>query len=248
MIKTIAIDDEYHCLGTLEILISEYCPDVQLIDKCQSPKNAFDLINKHQPDLVFLDIEMPGMTGFELLEQFDTIPFSVIFTTGYDKYAIRAIRVSALDYLLKPVDPKDLKLAVEKIRKQQFRPLEEQFRLLLDRVQQRETMVRQIAVPTRDGFEMILIDQLIRCEADDNYTRLFLKNNKVLLICKTLKETEEQLREFNFFARVHHSFLVNLNEVTRYVRGDGGYLIMRDGSTVDVSKSRKESLLKKILH
>jgi two-component system LytT family response regulator len=244
MIKAILIDDEVNCLNSLNMLISDYCPEVQVDDCCRSGKKALESIEKLKPELVFLDIEMPVMNGFELLEHFKQIPFSVIFTTGYDQYAIKAIRFSALDYLLKPIDPKELVAAVHKVQVQKNPPFAEQFRILMDQIQHKETCLTKIAVPTSEGFELILADQLIRCEADSNYSHLFLKNKTMIIACRTLKEMEEQLHDYNYFLRVHHSYIVNLNEVTKYIRGDGGYLVMTDGSTVNVSHSRKDALLK----
>ena len=196
------------------------------------------------PNLVFLDIEMPIMNGFELLEQFKEIPFSVIFTTGYDQYAIKAIRFSALDYLMKPIDRKELVAAIHKVELQKLPPSAEQFRMLMNKIKNKETGFTKVAVPTSEGFELIHADQIISCEADDKYTYLHLKNNKKVTACRTLKEVEEQLGSFPSFVRVHHSYMANLNEVTKYVRGEGGYLVMSDGSTIDVSRTRKEALLK----
>jgi len=244
MIKAIIIDDEVHCIDTLSILLADYCPDVEVVDKCLSAKKGLEAIEKLSPSLVFLDIEMPVMNGFELLEQFKQIPFSVIFTTSYDQYAIKAIRFSALDYLLKPIDPKELIGAIKKIQTQKNLPSAEQFDMLLKQMTHKGAAFSKIAIPTTEGFELIPADQLVRCEADDNYTHLFLKNKTKIIACRTLKEMEEQLQDFSFFIRVHHSYLVNLNEVTKYVRGEGGYLVMTDGSTVNVSRSRKEALLK----
>src|SRR4051812_17736810 len=244
MIKSILVDDEVHCLDTLSILLKEYCPEVQVLQRCSSAKTALEAIEKLKPSLVFLDIEMPAMNGFELLEQFDEIPFAVIFTTSYDQYAIKAIRFSALDYLLKPIDPKELIVAVHKVQTQKQLPAAEQFQMLLSHVQNKETGFKKIAVPTSEGFELIPADQILRCEADDNYTHLFLKNKNKIVACRTLKEVEEQLADFSYFIRVHHSHLVNINEVTKYVRGEGGYVIMSDGTSVNVSRSRKEALMK----
>jgi two-component system LytT family response regulator len=205
---------------------------------------GLDAIEKHHPDLVFLDIEMPTMNGFELLEQLKEVPFSVIFTTGYDQYAIKAIRFSALDYLLKPVDPKELVAAIHKVQAHGNAPSAEQFRMLTQKMQNKEGGFTKIAVPTSEGFELIPADQVISCEADDNYTYLHLKNKMKVTACRTLKDVEGQLESFPSFIRVHHSHIANLNEVTKYVRGEGGYLVMSDGSTVNVSRSRKEALLK----
>ena len=244
MIKAILIDDEIHCLDTLNMLLSDHCPDVQVIEQCVSAKKALEAIEKLKPDLVFLDIEMPVMNGFELLEQLSTISFAIIFTTSYDQYAIKAIRFSALDYLLKPLDPKELISAVQKVQEERHLPLAEQFQILLNQIQGKGGGFSKIAVPTAEGFELIYAEQIICCEANDNYTHFFLKNKNKIIACRTLKEIEEQLQGFPFFVRVHNSYLVNLNEVTRYVRGEGGYLVMSDGTSVNVSRSRKEALLK----
>jgi two-component system, LytTR family, response regulator len=244
MIKAILIDDESHGLDTLNMLLSEYCPEVQVMQQCASAKKGLAAIEKFNPDVVFLDIEMPSMNGFELLEQLKEIRFSVIFTTSYDQYAIKAIRFSALDYLLKPIDPTELVLAVRKVKLHEAYPSPEQFRMLMDQLQHKEAGFTKIAIPTIEGFELVPADHVLRCEADDNYTYLFLKNKIKITASRTLKEVEEQLQGFSFFVRVHHSHVVNMNEVTKYVRGEGGYLIMSDGSTVNVSRSRKDSLMK----
>jgi two-component system LytT family response regulator len=203
-----------------------------------------EAIEKIRPDLIFLDIEMPAMNGFEMLEQVNKISFAVIFTTSYDQYAIKAIRFSALDYLLKPIDPKELIVAVQKVQEQKGLPSPEQFEMLLKQVNYKGAVFHKIAVPTAQGFELFPADQVVRCEANDNYTYLFVKNKNRITACRTLKEMEEHLEPFPFFIRVHQSYLVNLNEVIKYVRGEGGYLVMSDGSTVNVSRSRKEALLK----
>jgi two-component system LytT family response regulator len=247
MIKAILVDDEIHCLDTLGILIKEFCPDIEIIEQCNSAKTALSVIQNQQPALVFLDIEMPVMNGFELLEQFKEIKFSVIFTTSYDQYAIKAIRFSALDYLLKPIDPKELMIAVHKATTLKNTPTTEQLKMLMDQLHHKENIFTKIAVPTAEGFEMIPAESVIRCEADDNYTHFYLRDKRRITVCRTLKETEEQLEDFGYFIRVHHSHLVNLNEINKYFRGEGGYLIMSDGSTVNVSRSRKEFLLKKVL-
>jgi len=244
MIRSIIIDDELHCLESLSLLINEFCPEIQLLDQCLSAKKGLESIERFKPDLVFLDIEMPVMNGFELLEQLSSISFAVIFTTSYDQYAIKAIRFSALDYLLKPIDPKELVVAVKKVQEERHLPLAEQFQMLLKQIHGKNNGFNKIAVPTAEGFELIPAEQIIYCEANDNYTHFFLKNKTKIIACRILKEIEIQIQDFPFFVRVHNSYLVNLNEVTKYVRGEGGYLIMSDGSSVNVSRSRKESLLK----
>jgi two-component system LytT family response regulator len=229
------------------MLLQEHCPEVNVVDRCPSAKNGLISIEKFRPELVFLDIEMPYMNGFEMLEIIKEINFSVIFTTGYDQYAIRAIRFSALDYLLKPIDPKELISAISKFKERKHLASSEQFKMLMDHFYNRAGNFNKIAVPTLEGYELIPVAEILRCEADDNYTILFLTNKKKIIACRTLKEVEEQFNTFPTFLRVHHSHMVNLNEVIQYIRGEGGYLVMSNGETVNVSRSKKEVLLQKLL-
>ena len=245
MIKAILVDDEVHCLDTLGMLLEEYCPEVQILDKCTSAEDAIDSIKERKPALVFLDIEMPSMNGFEMLEHFPKIPFAVIFTTGYDQYAIKAIHFSALDYLLKPIDPEELVAAVHKVQSQSHLPSLEQFKMLLHQLQHKENEFKKLAIPTSEGFELVPVDQILYCEANNNYSLVFLKNKRKMVACRSLKEVEGQLQPFSIFLRVHYSYLINLNEVTKYVRGEGGYVVMSDGSSVNVARSRKDALMKR---
>src|SRR5688572_12470536 len=244
MITAVIIDDEIHCRKTLAILLKEYCPEVRLMDQCSDAETGIEAIEKLKPELVFLDIEMPGMNGFDMLEKFSEIPFAVIFTTGYDQYAIKAFRFYAIDYLLKPIEPRELISAVHKVKVPKEVPATDQFQMLLNRINKREEVLPNIPVPTSDGFELILVEDVLFCEAKDNYTYFQLKNKKKIIACRMLKEVEKQLSDFPFFVRVHNSYLVNIKEVKKYVRGEGGYVIMSDDTSVNVSRSRKEELLK----
>ena len=244
MIKAILIDDEMHCLKTLDLLLGEYCANVQVLEKCNDAVTGLKAIELHKPDLVFLDIEMPEMNGFEMLEHLPQINFAVIFTTGYDQYAIKAFHFSALDYLLKPIEPKELIDAVKKVEEQHHLPMPEQFEMLLKKIGGVNSGFTKIAVPTAEGFELISATDVIYFEAESNYTHIFLKNKNKIIACRTLKKVEEQIQDYNFFVRVHNSYMVNLNEVVRYVRGEGGYLIMSDNSSINVSRNRKDALLK----
>src|SRR5260221_11501656 len=245
MINAILVDDETHCLDTLSILIKDYCPDVEILEQCSSAKKALVAIEKYQPALVFLDIEMPVMNGFELLEQFKDIHFSVIFTTSYDQYAIKAIRFSALDYLLKPIDRAELIQAVAKVSKTLKNPTDLQLELLLQKLNMPKSYIKRMALPTMEGLEMVEIDSIISCSSDGNYTNFFLKNNKKVTASRTLKDVEELLSDYSFL-RVHNSYLVNINEINKYIRGEGGYLVMSNGANIDVSRTRKEMLLQKL--
>lgn len=244
MIRAIIIDDEQHCVDTLAIKLQEYCPEIKLLHTCRSAKTGIEAIEKLAPDLVFLDIEMPVMNGFQMLEQFENISFAVIFTTSFDQYAIKAIRFSALDYLLKPIDPKELIAAVHKVQFQKQPPLQEQYNVLFNHTHHKAGTFNKIAIPTSQGFEFVNCSDIVFCEADDNYTHFQLKDKKKITATRTLKDVEEQLQDFPHFLRVHYSYIVNMNEVSRYIRGEGGYLVMSDGTSVNVSRRRKDELLK----
>lgn len=245
MIKAIIIDDEHYACQALVALIKKHCPDVDVVAVCNNAKEAVKLVKQLKPQLVFLDIEMPYLNGFEVLEMLAPVEFDCIFTTSYDQYAIKAIRFSALDYLLKPVDPEELKAAIQKLLNKRKPDLQQQMEILLSRLHQPQKQIARIALPTLDGLQIIPVDTIVYCTASSNYTSLCFKDNQKLMVSRTLKEIEEMLEEENFL-RVHNSSLVNLNEVTRYIRGEGGSLLMSNGATIDVSRSRKEMLLKKL--
>lgn len=245
MLKAIIVDDEPFCCTSLVTLLERYCPEVKVVDICHSGEDGIIAIREKNPQIVFLDIEMPGMNGFEMLEKFSVINFEIIFTTSYDQYAIKAIHLSALDYLLKPVDREELQKAVQKVIQRSHYQIPQQLEILLQKFHQPISSTQKIALPSMEGLQMIDVNSIISCASDSNYTIFLLKNKQKIIVSRTLKETEEMLEEYSFL-RVHHSHLVNLNEVSKYVKGEGGYLIMSDDSVVDVSRSRKEALLKKL--
>ncbi|MEJ0102136.1 MAG: response regulator [Bacteroidota bacterium] len=211
MIKAIIVDDEPYCCESLATLLERYCPYVKIADVCYSGTHALASINEYKPDIVFLDIEMPGMNGFDVLQQLSTIEFSLIFTTSYDQYAIKAIRFSAMDYLLKPIDREELQEAVRKVAEKKPFVNTQQIGILLEKLTRPSVPMSKIAIPTMEGLLMIAIDTIISCASDSNYTILSLKDNKKIIASRTLKEIEELLEEHSF-VRVHHSYLVNLNE------------------------------------
>jgi len=241
MIRAIVVDDEPYAAQALQTLLKKHCPDVSVIAACHSALEAEQRIGELKPQLVFLDIEMPHRNGFELLERFMPAGFQVIFTTSYDQYAIKAIRFSALDYLLKPVDPLELQAAVAKVS----RPnelLAQQLQLLLQSYRE-PAAGNRIALPTQEGLQMVAIDTILYCTASSNYTTLVMKDKKKLVVSRTLKEIEEMLEEHGFL-RIHHSHMVNVNAIEKYIRGEGGTVLMMDGAELDVSRSRKETLLR----
>jgi two-component system LytT family response regulator len=246
MIKAIIVDDEPLCCQSLQLLLEQNCPDVAIVGIYNNGLAALAGIRSQQVDLVFLDVEMPRMSGFEMLEALGPVSFKLIFTTSYDKYALNAFRVSAIDFLLKPIDRKELIAAVEKVRSASETLNNQQIELLLQKINHPSRSLTKIALPSIDGLEMVPIETILYGESNDNYTYIFLKNKKKMLVTRSLKEMEELLEEHSF-VRVHRSFLVNLNEVERYVRGDGGYVMMSDGKMIDVSRSKKEELLKRLL-
>jgi two-component system LytT family response regulator len=242
MIKTIIVDDEPNCCELLRVMIQKFCPALTVVAICSSGEDALIAFEKYHPQVVFLDVEMPHMSGFELLEKLSAVDFELIFTTSYNQYAIKAIRINALDYLLKPIDREELIQAVAKVSTRLNAPSINQLKNLLRNDFASKSLLKRIALPTLDGLQMEEIDSIISCSSDGNYTHFLMKKNRKLVVSRSIKDIEELLADYSF-VRVHNSFLVNLNEVQRYFKGDGGYLQMTDGSKVEVSRSRKENLL-----
>ena len=245
MLRAIIVDDEPYCCEALATLLED-SPEVEVQAICHNGVDALNSIRKYSPDLVFLDVEMPRMNGFEMLGQLPQVNFEIIFTTSYDQYALKAIRFSAIDYLLKPVDEQELKNAIGKVINRSQKPIAQQLEILMQRIHQPSTPINKIAMPTMEGLQMIPVDSIISCESDSNYTILLLKNNKKIIVSRTLKEIEELIEE-HYIVRVHRCYLANLNEVEKYIKGEGGYLVMSDGTSIDVARNKKESLMKKLL-
>lgn len=244
MIRTIIVDDEEKSRVTLNNLLAKHCTAVTVLDQCESVAEAVKSIGKNSPDLVFLDIEMPFENGFSLFEKIKNPSFHIIFTTAYDQYAIKAIKYSALDYLLKPVDVDDLKSAVAKCGEKQKTNRADDYEMLLSALKLKSKSAK-IAVPTFDGLQMVSANDIVKCVADESYTHITLTNGTKLTVSRILKEFEDLLSEFNFF-RVHNSSLINLAHVKKYVKGDGGYVIMSDDETVEVSRRKKNELLSRL--
>lgn len=243
MYKTIIIDDEKGCRDTLENLLKEFS-QIQLVASLDSISLAEESIKNLQPQLVFLDIEMPGGSGFELLEKISPINFDVIFTTAYDQYAIKAIKYSALDYLLKPIDPTELSEAISRFssKKHDQNLINNKFKTLLNNIGE-ETTHQKIAIPDGEGLNFIKISDIIRFQSDGSYTYMHTnEKEKPTLISKPIGDYQEMLTNEPFI-RVHRSHLINLQHVSKYVKGEGGYAVMSDGSKVDVSRRKKAEFI-----
>lgn len=244
MLRAILIDDEKECLDSLNFDLKTHCPDVEVVSQCNGGKEGVKAIHKYNPDLVFLDIDMPFISGFDVLELVPHINFEVIFTTAYDKYALQAFKISAVDFLLKPIDFEELKNAVIKVQLLRERGnAQKQISFLIQQLKALESNnVKKIALPTFDGIEFISLDDIIYCQSDGAYSYLYFKDGAKLYISKTLRYLEMALCDFHFF-RVHNSYIVNLHYVKKYSKSDGGIIIMTNGANVKVSRSKKEQLL-----
>lgn len=242
-IRAILIDDELNSLKNLRQKLEEFCKPVQVVAMAQKPEEALFLIRHHKPDLLFLDIEMPKMSGFEILEELGDYEAEIIFITAYNQYAIDAIRISAFDYLVKPVAIDDLQKAVNRLMLSRAGKTRERLHVLKDGLGEPRSQDNKIAVPTNDGLEFVMISDIIRIESVSYYSKLFLVSGQVTLVTRLLKDFEELLAPYRFF-RVHNSHLVNLRYIRKFSRSEGGQVVMENGDVVDVSRRRREEFLK----
>lgn len=245
MLTAIIIDDEQKGRLALKQKLQDYCPQVKLLAEAGDGAQGLMMIEKLEPDFIFLDIEMPRMDGFEMLNQLKDKNFQIIFTTAYDQYAIKAIKYAAFDYLLKPIDIEELKTAVEKIGSTENYQTKKQAELLQQNIQHPKKHLNKLAIPTLDGLLFFDINDIIHLEANSNYTFIHFLNKPRITASKTLKEFEDILPDDIFF-RTHHSHLINLNYIKRYIKGDGGQIELQNGNYVDVSRRKKEEFLKAI--
>jgi len=246
MIRTIIIEDEPVSREMLTLMLQRYKDDIEIIDTCSNPTDGIESIAKHQPDLIFLDIQMPKMNGFDMLKKIPSINFEVIFTTAFDQYAINAIRISALDYLLKPVDDEDLAIAIDKCKERiQSKKPGMQFENLFNNLINKNPLDKTLALAASDGISFVKMCDILRVEANGRYAKFFLLNKETILVSKTLGDFEEILSANQFF-RIHDSSIINLNHVKKYIRGDGGTVILSDNTELDVARRRKEDFIKLI--
>jgi two-component system, LytTR family, response regulator len=243
MTRAIIIDDEKNGAEVLQILLQQNCADIEIVSVDYTPELGIKNILLLKPDLVFLDIEMPTATGFDVIEATKEMDYEIIFTTAYEHYAIKALKANAVDYLLKPIDVEELIKATEnaknKIATKQNQHYQHHLSALLEKMSHTS---KKVAIPTSDGVMLVASDEIMHLESDSNYTNVYLKNSKKILIAKTLKSMEEQLKHLHFI-RVHSTHLVNTNEIDRYIRGDGGHVILKNGASIPVSRSHKQDLL-----
>ena len=241
-ITAIIVDDDEFCCFQLQDLLSRYSLGVKIIGVCNSGADGLAKITALNPDLVFLDVEMPGMNGFEMIRKLPAVNFEIIFTTSHEQYAIRAIRFSALDYLVKPIDPNALQDAIGRMKDK----LDDRQHNVPKQLEiigiPAEKKLNNLAVPTMEGLLFIGIQDIIRCESDDKYSKIFLADKKMILASRTLGDFETILQPHGFF-RIHKSYLINLVHLKKYLRGEGGQVIMADGATLDVSRRKKEELM-----
>lgn len=247
MIKSIIIDDEPNSVEVLHEMLTRYCPVISVVATADNIKTARDLILMHQPHLIFIDIEMPFGNAFDLLNNLPAINFEVIFVTAFDNYALNAIKLSALDYLLKPVSIKDLQAAVMKAEEKiKSKNISSRIENLLYNLKSPQSSSKRLALPTFEGLIFLDTDDFVRLEASNNYTFIFLKDKSKIIVSRPLKEFESLL-DMSTFSRVHHSHIINHNYIKKYHRGRGGYVEMEDGSSIEVSTRKKEEFLSKFI-
>ena len=246
MIRTIIIEDEPVSRDMLRLMLQRHKESIEIADACSNPAEGIESIAKYQPDLVFLDIQMPKMNGFDMLKKIGDISFEIIFTTAYDRYAIDAIRTSALDYLMKPVDDEDLAAAIGKCKERMAeKNTKKQLENLFRNLDNKNPLEKTLALAASDGISFIKMCDIVRVEANGRYARFYLVNKETILVSKTLGDYEEVLSANQFF-RIHDSSIINLNHVKKYIRGDGGTVLLSDNTELDVARRRKEDFIRLI--
>ena len=242
-LSAVIVDDEQHCRDALSGILERKHKNIKLLGMATNVPDGVALLGKVKPKILFLDIEMGNQTGFDLLQTIGPDRPHVIFTTAHEGFAVKAIRFSALDYLLKPVDPDELESAIAKVLQAERTPqTPDQFMALMKNLTQPKSAERRIALPVAEGLEMVDVDNITYCESDSNYTVVHQTDKKRLVISRTLKESEDILDPERFI-RVHHSYLINVKHITKYIRGEGGEVIMSDGTNVAVSRRKKQELM-----
>lgn len=242
MLRTLIVDDEEHVRLTLQKFMGKYCPQVTVIGQAESVGEAFGMINRHRPDLVLLDIKMGDGTGFDLLKKFETPDFKVIFITAHDHYAVQAFKVSAIDFVLKPVDPEQLVEAVEKARQAVQQDLRIKLEALETNLQTDQNRKKKIVVKTLDNIYLLETGCITHLEADASYTRIFTSDQGEIMTSRPIKDYEEILSGFGFL-RIHRSYLINLMHVKRLEKGDGGFVVLTGDGKIPVASRKRDMMI-----
>ncbi len=243
MLRAIIIDDEPDNVKLLALQLRMYCPQVEVLAECTKSDEGLQKIIEMKPNVVFLDIEMPRMNGFELLEKVSDINFSLVFVTAYDKFAVKAFRYSAIDYLLKPIDTKELQDAIKKIESQ-YKVDNRQIEHLKQQFTNHKILPEKLALPYQNGVTFVPVKDILYCEADDNYTKIVLSDGQTFLITKTMRDIQEVLEEREFL-RVHRQYIINLNQIKKYVKGEGNYIVMNNEKSIPIARNQKDKLVEK---
>jgi two-component system, LytTR family, response regulator len=246
MLKAIIIDDEFKSRESLKALVEKFCENIVVAAVCQDGTEGVAAIEEVKPDIVFMDIQLQKETGFDVLGRLPKIEFELIFTTAYSEFAIKAFKFSAIDYLLKPIDINDLRQAIEKARKRIVGSIAERVAELSQSLKGGKSFRHsRLALPSTDGLVFVNVDHIIYCEASGNYTNIYLEDGRKFIVSRTLKDYEDLLEDHDFF-RVHSAYLVNLHLIKKYIRGEGGQVVMSNDKALDVSKAKKKSFLERI--
>ncbi len=241
MIKAIVIDDEAKARRIIDALLKEYCPEVEVVAIAEDVPSGVIAINQHKPDVLFLDVEMPGYTGFQLLDFFKEVDFEIVFTTAHSDYALQAFRVSAIDFLLKPIQISELIAAVEKVKAKRDSQSRERLSVLKENF--KDNAIRKLALPVSDGLVFVEVEDISHLEADGAYTHFHFSNGKKVIVSKKIKEFEEALSSQNSFYRTHRSFIINLKKMKQYVKQEGGYILLENNVQIPLARERKEEFV-----
>ncbi|GAB3777047.1 LytTR family DNA-binding domain-containing protein [Spirosoma horti] len=244
MLRAIIIDDEPNAVGLLSLRLSQHCPQIAMVASCTSSSKGIQAIIDYRPDVVFLDIEMPQQNGFHVLEAVSGIPFSLVFVTAYDKFALKAFRYSAVDYLLKPVDTQELIQAVSRVEKNRLTAPEQIAQLKKQLVSGSKSLPDHIALPYQNGVAFVNLKDILYCESDDNYTKFYVADGQQHLVTKSMRDIQDLLEERDFL-RIHRQYLINLNHIKKFVKGEGSYVVMTNQQSIPVSRAQKERLIER---
>lgn len=245
--KAVLLDDELHCTQTLSLILEQNCPEVEIVGVFNHPAEALVFLRSHVVDVLFLDIEMPFMNGFKLLNRLQPVSMNVVFTTAYDTFAVKAFKYSAFDYLLKPIDEIELVETVRRLEESNRKGVQKNhLDHLLNLIQEKPQMPQRIAFPTLEGLEFVDVADILRCESSSNYTSIYLTDGAMMVVCRTLKDIEDLLPQ-SLFLRVHNSHVINKTHIRKYIKGTGGMIKLSNDYEVPVSRLRRDQVLKELI-